>query len=138
MDEYFKYGLSYDNGNFFSEGVFYDNIEINKLYEPSQEYHIIDRFDFDIRFFTTFYFYTKLFELSFPFQTQENETSHINYFIFNSSQEIKGICSKFNFKKYLTSLESNNVDCFIDKNLMFYSRENIESFSSEGLTLQRF
>ena len=135
LDEYFKYGLSYGNGNFFSEGVFYDNIEINKLYEPSQEYHIIDRFDFDIRFFTSFYFYTKLFELSAPFETKTMETSHINYFIFNASQDIKGICSKFNFKKYLTSLESNNVDCFIDKNLLFYSRKNIEAFSSEGLTL---
>ena len=135
VDEYFKYGLSYEDNNFFSEGVFYDTFEINKLYEPSNEYHIIDRFDFDIRFFTSFFFYTKLFEHCAPYETKTMETTHIDYLIFNVSQKIDKICGKFDFKKYLSSLKSNNIDCFNDKNLLYYSRENIESFSAEGLTL---
>ena len=44
LDEYFHYGLSSKDYNFYSEGVFYDNIDINELYEPSYKYSTIDGF----------------------------------------------------------------------------------------------
>jgi len=134
LDEYFHYGLSDENDNFYSEGVFYDNIDINKLYEPHEEYETIDGFYFDLRFFSSFYLYTKLFESS-SYDEKYMETDHINYFIFNDSQIIYDICSKFDFSRYMNSLESNDVDCFTDRNLLYYSRDNINNFFSEGLTL---
>ena len=63
------------------------------------------------------------------------ETDHNYYYIFNNSEEIHKICSNFDFSLYMDSLNSNEIDCFDDKNLLYYSRENIKSFFSEGLTL---
>ena len=134
LDEYFHYGLSYENDNFYSEGVFYDNIDINKLYEPEDEYKTIDGFYFDLRFFSSFYLYTKLFESS-SYEEKYMETDHIYYFIFNDSKIIENICLKFNFSRYMNSLETNDIDCFSKQNLLYYSRENINNFFSDGLTL---
>ena len=134
FDQYFHYGLSSKNNNFFSEGVFYDNIDINELYEPSERFSTIDGFNFDIRYFSSFYLFIKLFEKSF-YTKESMDTDHIYYFIFNSSEHINEICSKFDFKTYMGSLKSNNIDCFNDKNLLYYSKENIKTLFSEGLTL---
>ena len=134
LNQYFHYGLSSLSSKFFSEGVFYDNIDINELSEPSNIYSTIDGFDFDIRYFSTFYLYTKLFEKSF-YTKEYMETDHIYYYIFNSSEHINNICENFDFKVYMSSLESNEIDCFKEENQLYYSRENINSFFSEGLTL---
>ena len=134
LDQYFHYGLSSKNYNFFSEGVFYDNIDINELYEPSNKYSTIDGFEFDLRYFSSFYLYTKLFEKSF-YTSEYMETDHINYYIFNSSQQINEICSNFDYNSYIDSLNSNDINCFNEKNLLYYSRDNMNSFFSEGLTL---
>ena len=134
LDQYFHYGLSSINDTFFSEGVFYDNIDINELYEPSNKYSTIDGFEFDLRYFSSFYLYTKLFEKS-SYTTEYMETDHISYYIFNDSQQINEICSNFDYSSYLDSLESNDINCFNDKNLLYYSRDNMNSYFSEGLTL---
>jgi len=134
LDEYFHYGLSSVDYNFYSEGVFYDNIDINELYEPSNKYSTIEGFEFDMRYFSSFYLYIKLFQKS-NYTTEYMETDHINYYIFNDSEQIKEICSKFNFKLYIDSLEDSDIDCFSEKNLLYYSKENINTFFSEGYTL---
>ena len=134
LNQYFHYGLSSINNNFFSEGVFYDNIDINELYEPTEKYSTIDGFNFDMRYFSSFYLFTKLFEKSF-YTKEYMDTDHIYYYIFNSSEQINNICSKFDFKIYIGSLKTNGINCFNDKNLLYYSRENIKTLFSEGLTL---
>ena len=60
---------------------------------------------------------------------------NIYYYIFNSTKQIKEICSEFDFSLYTNSLEENNIDCFNEKNLLYYSKENIDTSFSEGLTL---
>ena len=134
LNKYFHYGLSSLNDTFFSEGIFYDNIDINELSEPSKKYKSIDGFNFDLRYFSSFYLFIKLFLYS-NFTEEYMETDHNYYYIFNNSEEIHKICSNFDFSLYMDSLNSNEIDCFDDKNLLYYSRENIKSFFSEGLTL---
>ena len=134
LNKYFHYGLSSLDDTFFSEGIFYDNIDINELSEPSKKYKSIDGFNFDLRYFSSFYLFIKLFLYS-NFTEEYMETDHNYYYIFNNSEEIHKICSNFDFSLYMDSLNSNEIDCFDDKNLLYYSRENIKSFFSEGLTL---
>ena len=87
-----------------------------------------------MRYFSSFYLFTKLFEKSF-YTKEYMDTDHIYYYIFNSSEQINNICSKFDFKIYIGSLKTNGINCFNDKNLLYYSRENIKTLFSEGLTL---
>ena len=134
LNKYFHYGLSSLDDTFFSEGIFYDNIDINELSEPSKKYKSIDGFNFDLRYFSSFYLFIKLFLYS-NFTEEYMETDHNYYYIFNNSEEIHKICSNFDFSLYMDSLNSNEIDCFDDKNLLYYSRENIKSLFSEGLTL---
>ena len=61
IEEYFHYGLSSQDNSFFYEGVFYDNIDINKFQELEKYYTSIKGFYFDIRYFSSFYLYAKLF-----------------------------------------------------------------------------
>ena len=121
LNEYFHYGLSSKDYNFYSEGVFYDNLDINELYEPSYKYSTIDGFEFDMRYFSSFYLYVKLFQKS-SFTNEYMDTDHIDYYIFNNSEQIKEICSKFNFKLYLESFKDSDIDCFDEKNLLYYSK----------------
>ena len=134
LNQYFHFGIYSINNSFHYNGIFYDNININELSEPSKKYSSIDGISFDLRYFSSFYLYIKLFELS-TFSKGYAETDHIYYYIFNDSIRIKEVCSKFDFRLYINSLDSNNIDCFDNRNLLYYSRENIKSFFSEGLTL---
>ena len=69
LNKYFHYGLSSLNDTFFSEGIFYDNIDINELSEPSKKYKSIDGFNFDLRYFSSFYLYiTKIFVIILIFE----------------------------------------------------------------------
>ena len=134
LNQYFHFGIYSINNNFYYNGIFYDNFNINELSEPSKKFSSIDGFSFDLRYFSSFYLYTKLFELS-TFSKGYAETDNIYYYIFNDSIRIKEVCSKFDFRLYRNSLDANNIDCFDNRNLLYYSRENIKSFFSEGLTL---
>jgi hypothetical protein len=134
LNKYFHFGLSSRDNMFYSEGVFYDNIDINQLSEPSNGYSTITGFDFDMRYFSSFYLYIKLFETSF-YTIEYMETDNINYFIFNGTEQIKSVCENFDFSVYINSLELNDIDCFNQKNLLYYSRDNIKNYFAEGLTL---
>ena len=134
LNKYFHFGLSSKDNLFYSEGVFYDNIDINQLSEPSNAYSTITGFDFDMRYYSSFYLYIKLFETS-TYTKEFMETDKIYYYIFDSSEQIKKVCENFDFSLYMDSLNSNDIDCFNEKNLLYYSRENIKNFFAEGLTL---
>ena len=65
IQDYFHYGLSSENDEFFLEGVFFDDIDLNKFKEPEKYYKSIKGFYFDLRYFSSFYLYAKLFQTSF-------------------------------------------------------------------------
>ena len=92
----------------FSDGVLYDNIDLNKLLKPEKYYSAINGIYLDIRYFSTFYLYAKLFETSF-YSKYFAYVDNINYYIFNSSKQIKNICSGFDFNSYINTLDENNI-----------------------------
>ena len=134
LDEYFHYGLSSNKDIFFSEGIFYDNIDINELSEPSNNYTTIKGFEFDIRYFSSFYLYAKLFETS-KFDSFNKKDDYIYYYKFNDTEQIYNTCKKFNFNLYFDSLNTYEIDCFNEENMLYYSDKNLENYFSEIMTL---
>ena len=134
LNQYFHYGFTSKVENFLYQGIYYDNIDINDLCEPSRKFTTIEIFNADLRYFSSFYLYTKLFETS-NFSVEFYEVDQINYYIFNDSKQINNVCSKFDFNLYLSILDSNDIDCFDNKNLLYYSKDNLKSFFSKGLSL---
>ena len=128
-NQYFHYGLRNKDYNFFKNGVFFNYLDINHLSEPSKYYSTIKGFNFDIRFFSPFYLYTKLFQKS-SFTKSFSEIHNINVFFFEDKDLIKDICSEFNFNLYYMYLKENNVDCLDKNNLFYYSYVNGSSKDS--------
>ena len=134
LNKYFHYGITSLDDNFYSDGIFYDNIDLNLLAEPSKAFSTIKGFNFDIRYFASYYLYSKLFQKS-QYSKEYMDIDNIFYYIFNNSIQIKEVCSKFDFNLYINSLNENDIDCFDKKNLLYYTRNNIRTFFAEGLTL---
>ena len=123
VEEYFHYGMISNNNNFYDKGVFYDNIDINILAEPTKYYYTIKGFNIDIRYFSSFYLFTKLSQRSSHFKNYSEQENVYTYY-FNESWHIKDICSKYNFTIYKSYLDSYNINCLDSKNLMYYSKKN--------------
>ena len=128
-NQYFHFGLKNKDYNFYKNGIFYNYLDINHLSEPSKYYSTIKGFNFDIRFFSPFYLYTKLFQKS-SFTKSFSEIHNIKVFFFEDKDLIKDICSEFNFNLYYMYLKENNVDCFDKNNLFYYSYVNESSKDS--------
>ena len=134
ISQYFHYGLYSNNYNFYGKGIFYDNIDLNLLSEPTEYYSTIKGFNFDVRYFSPFYLYTKLFQKS-SFVKNFSESENIYKFYFNESWHISDICSKFNFSLYKNYLTSHNINCFNKKNLLYYYKEKEHSSIADDITL---
>ena len=128
-NQYFHFGLKNKDYNFYKNGIFFNYLDINHLSEPSEYYSTIKGFNFDIRFFSPFYLYTKLFQKS-TFTKSYSEIHNIKVFFFEDKDLIKDICSEFNFSLYYMYLKENNVDCLDKNNLFYYSYENETSKDS--------
>ena len=135
LSEYFHYGLYSKDYNFYKKGVFYDNINLNLFAEASKYYSTIKGFNFDIRYFSPFYLYTKLTQKSLSVIKNYSEEKNIYTYYFNESWHIRDICSQYNFKLYKAYLNTYDIDCFDKKNLLFYSKENIINSITEEVTL---
>ena len=128
-NQYFHFGLKNKDYNFYKNGIFFNYLDINHLSEPSEYYSTIKGFNFDIRFFSPFYLYTKLFQKS-SYTKSYSEIHKIKVFFFEDKDLIQDICSKFNFNLYYMYLKENNVDCFDKSNLFYYSYINESSKDS--------
>ena len=134
ISEYFHYGLISNDNNFYSKGIFYDNINVNYLSNPNKYYSTIKGFNFDIRYFSPFYLYTKLFQ-KVSYKKSYSDKEFINTYYFNDSCHIKQICSQIDFILYKNYLSSNKIDCYNSKNLQFYSKVNKFNSIAEDITL---
>ena len=134
ISDYFHYGLTSNDYNFYNKGVFYENIDINYFSEPNDYYSTIKGFNFDIRYFSPFYLYNKLFQKT-SFTKNYSESEYINIYYFNDTWQIKDICSKFNFSLYKTYLTSNNINCLDKKNLLYYYNNKSENTIAEDVTI---
>ena len=126
--EYFHFGIKGNDYNFYRHGIFFDNFEIDHLSESTKYYSSLKGFNLDLRYFSSFYLYTKLFEKT-SFQTSFSKTHNIKIFLFDDKDTIQDICSKFDFNLYKSYLKSNDLDCLDESNLYYYSYNNEEDES---------
>ena len=125
-NQYFQLGLrEKKNNKFYRNGKFFDNFNINFLPEPTDYYSTIKGFNFDIRYFSPFYLYTKLFQQS-TFELNYSDIENINIYKFNDKIQINKTCSKFNFLLYENYTKENNINCWNNKNIINYSISNEE------------
>jgi hypothetical protein len=117
--QYFQLGLREKNYNFYTNGISFDSFNIDLFSEPTDYYSTVKGFNIDIRFFSPFYFYTKLFQKT-KFIPKYSETEKMPIFVFNDKTQISNICNKFNFSLYKNYLLENHINCWDTKNLLFY------------------
>ena len=134
VSEYFHYGLTSNNYNFYSKGVFYDNIDINQFSEPSDYYSTIKGFNLDIRYFSPFYLYAKLFQ-RISYIKNYSEKEYLYTYSFNDTKKIKGICEKYNFSLYRNHLTSNNINCLDKNNLYYYTNDSSNDTNTNEVNL---
>ena len=122
-NDYFHFGIKGVDYNFYRHGIFYDSFEINHLPELNKHYSTLKGFNFDLRYFSSFYLYSKLFEKT-TFQTTFSKTNNIKIFHFDDKDIIQDICSKFDFSLYKSYLQNNDLDCLDENNLYYYDYRN--------------
>ena len=108
---------------FYQHGIFFDSFEINHLSESTEYYSTLKGFNYDLRFFSSFFLYSKLFEKT-SFKTSFSKTNNIKIFHFDDKDTIKDICSKYDFNLYKTYLKNNDLDCLDESNLYYYDYAN--------------
>ena len=118
-NDYFHFGIKSIDYNFYQHGIFFDSFEINHLSESTRYYSTLKGFNFDLRYFSPFYLYSKLFERT-SFKTTFSKTHNIKIFHFDDKDIIQDICSKYDFNLYKTYLENNDLDCLDESNLYYY------------------
>ena len=121
--QYFHFGLKDNNYNFYKNGIFFDIFDVNNFYEPTKYYSTIKGFNLDIRYFSTFYLYTKLFQKS-SYIKNNSAMQYVNFYLFNEKEKIFDVCNKFNFKLYKNYLTENNINCWDKSNLFYYNYIN--------------
>ena len=111
ITHYFHYGLTSNDYNFYRKGIFYDNLDLNYLSEPTRHYSTIKGLNLDIRQFSSFYLFTKLFQ-KIPFTKNFSEQLNTDTFTFKDKYIIYDICSKYNFNLYKYYLNQNKINCW--------------------------
>ena len=64
INDYFHSGLISNNNNYYSKGINYDSLDLNLFSELSYYYNTLKGFNIDLRYFSSFYLYAKLFQKS--------------------------------------------------------------------------
>ena len=122
-NQYFHFGLKDNNYNFYKSGIFFDTFDVNHLSEPTQYYSTIKGFNLDIRYFSVFYLFSKLFQKS-SFTKINSHIQNIKLYMFNEKNKINETCSKFDFRLYKNYLSENDINCWDRDNLLYYSYTN--------------
>jgi len=121
LSQYFHYGMYDKNYNFFKHGVSFDNIDILTLAEPLKYYKSSEKFNIDLRYFSSLYLYASLYRiLDYNIITEEAKPLTEIYF-FNKENILQNICSRINFTSYISFLKLEKIDCFDNNNLLYYS-----------------
>ena len=111
LSQYFHYGMYDKNYNFFKHGVSFDNINIQTLAEPLKYYKSSERFNIDLRYFSSLYLFSSLYRI-------------LDFF--NKDNILQNICSRINFNSYISYLKFEQIDCFDDNNLLYYSERDTQ------------
>ena len=126
ITNYFHYGMYDKNYNFFKHGISFDSINLEELGEPLKLYKSIENFKIDLRYFSSLYLYSSLFrKLNYNLTKEESkQLTEINFD--NENNITQNICKEINFSSYLNYLENENIDCFNENNMLYYSERGTQ------------
>jgi hypothetical protein len=129
-NDYFHFGIKGNDYNFYRYGIYFDTFDINHLSESTKYYSTLKSFNFDLRYFSSFYLYSKLFEKT-SFKISFSKTHNIKIFLFDDKDTIQDICSKYDFNLYKSYLKNKNnkLNCLDESNLYYYAYKNDEDES---------
>ena len=125
LNNYFHYGFKDTKNNFYSNGISYDNYNLNIMGSPAIFYSTFSEFYQDTFFMAPIYFYGKLFQKS-EYYTLETKNTYLNTYEFYSETEVENVCSSFDFSLYISIIKDFNINC---DNL---NNENIFSTTKES------
>ena len=136
LKEYFHYGMYDKNYNFYKHGVSFDNIDLETLAEPLKYYETTEKFNIDLRYFSSFYLYSSLFRILNYNETTEETKPLSNFFFFNKENKLENICNIIDFNSYISYLKEEKINCFDENNLLYYiegeTKEDIFHFNFQG------
>ena len=114
-NDYFHFGIKSIDYNFYRHGIFFDSFEINHLSESTEYYSTLKGFNYDLRFFSSFFLYSKLFEKT-SFKTSFSKTNNIKIFHFDDKDSIK-TCQNSDevYFKHLVTGESFSFNKYVDE-----------------------
>ena len=110
LNNYFHYGFKDTKNNFYSNGISYDNYNLNIMGSPAIFYSTFSEFYQDTFFMAPIYFYGKLFQKS-EYYTLETKNTYLNTYEFYSETEVENVCSSFDFSLYISIIKDFNINC---------------------------
>ena len=126
LKQYFHIGMYDKNYNFYKHGVSFDNIDIQTLAEPLKYYKSSEKFNIDLRYFSSLYLYASLYRILEYNKTKEETKPLTEIIFFNKNNIIQNACKIINFSLYLNYLKQEKIDCFDDNNLLYYSERDTQ------------
>ena len=121
----FHLGLYDHEYDFYANCVYYDSFILGYLYDYTDSYTISKGGEYDFKYFVTLYLYKSLFQTIFNFTKIEKEKEKIFLYHFNDKDKIQHICQKINFTSYKTYLKYSGINCWDERNQLYY---DIETF----------
>ena len=129
--KYFYYGMKNLNSTFFKYGISFDSFDIEKLAEPIKNYKSSENFNVDLRYFSALYLFTLLFK-NLEYERKKEEYKDVIQLEFNSSEGIiENICKEYNFSLYIKYLIKEEINCWDDNTMLYYSGESSEKPNDE-------
>ena len=116
LENYFHYGIKDNNNSYYQYGVSFDNLDLNKMASPNKFYFTIEEYFPDLIFIAPYFLFGKLFQSS-DYNIKKLSGQDINIYEFYNENEIKSICSHFNFKIYIQIIKEYEIDC-LDLNVV--------------------
>jgi len=126
LNQYFHIGMYDKNYNFYKHGISFDNINIQTLAEPLKYYKSSEKFNIDLRYFSSLYLYSSLYRVLEYNKTKEETKPLTEILFFNKNNVIQNTCKLINFTSYINYLKQEKIDCFDDNNLLYYSERDTQ------------
>jgi len=124
--EYFHYGLKNKNNNFYKYGISFDMFDLDNMGEPLKYYQVNEILNIDLRYFSSLYLYSSLYK-SVKFNQSKSEFKDLTQINFAKNEfAYQNICNEFDFTSYIDDLKEEDIDCWDDQNLLYYTETIVE------------
>jgi hypothetical protein len=125
----FHDGLYGNKASYIINGINYDSFNLDKLYNPLNNYSTFEEMRYDLQYFSALYLYKALFQ-STNFTIIKKEKLEVYLYHFSDEQKIKQICGNIDFSLYKDYLSKTDIDCWDEDNILYYDEKDFKNFST--------